>query len=172
MDWGALFRYFDLYRDERIVFHSRWMTHDSMPKDPELRQKVENYTEEAKEAKKSERPRADRKILLRNLEERIDFNALLSSRRSALGQWLALFAGVLIQPFFQTYQTTHVWAWNGISGWVLFALITSFVAFPSVYRHAFDTDRPVIVQLAPIFTAGLGWQSLVTTALQAATGKH
>jgi len=86
---------------------------------------------------------------------------------AAIGQWFALFAGVTIQPFFQNYQTTHEWVWEGISGWTLFALITSFVIFPAVYKSAFDPGKPVMVQLAPIFTAGLGWHSLLATAIKA-----
>ena len=88
--------------------------------------------------------------------------------RSAWVQWSALFAGILIQPFFQAYQasSTHTWSFNGFGGWTLFALITSVVIFPAVYKKAFDQDSPALVQLAPIFTAGLGWQSLLTTAIK------
>jgi hypothetical protein len=88
--------------------------------------------------------------------------------KSAWVQWSALFGGILIQPFFQAYQasSTHTWSFNGFGGWTLFALITSVVIFPAVYKKAFDQDSPAIVQLAPIFTAGLGWQSLLTTAIK------
>lgn len=103
---------------------------------------------------------------------RDEFSQIYGSfrRHSAFGQWLALFAGVLIQPFFQAYQATHKWQWAGFSGWALFALITSILIFPAVYRKAFDRDKPVIVQVGPIFAAGLGWQSLLTTAVKVATG--
>jgi hypothetical protein len=88
--------------------------------------------------------------------------------RSAWFQWMALFGGILIQPFFQAYQASanHQWSFDGFGGWTLFALITSVVIFPGVYKRAFDQDSPVLVQLAPIFTAGLGWQSLLTTAIK------
>jgi len=89
--------------------------------------------------------------------------------QSTWGQWLALFAGVLIQPFFLQYQKTHHWAFDGVTGWALFALITSILIFPAVYRSAFDPEKPAMLQLAPIFAAGLGWQSLLTTAIDAAT---
>jgi len=89
--------------------------------------------------------------------------------RSAWVQWSALFAGIAIQPFFQAYQAHHSWSFEGVGGWTLFALITSIVIFPGVYKRAFDQDSPVLVQLAPIFTAGLGWQSLLTTAIKLVT---
>jgi hypothetical protein len=91
-----------------------------------------------------------------------------SSKSSTFGQWVALFAGVMIQPSFQAYQATHKWAFDGLGGWAFFALITSVLIFPAVYRNAFDKDKPVVLQLAPIFAAGLGWQSLLTTAIKAA----
>jgi hypothetical protein len=87
--------------------------------------------------------------------------------RTPWAQWVALFAGVLIQPFFQNYQATHQWTFGGLGGWALFSLITSVLIFPAVYKNAFDEDKPVIVQLAPIFAAGLGWQSLLTTVIKA-----
>jgi hypothetical protein len=83
-------------------------------------------------------------------------------------QWVALFAGVLIQPFFQHYQVTKQWAFDGFEGWAVFALIVSLVIFPAIYRNAFDPTKPVFVQILPIFTAGMGWQSLVSTALKIA----
>ena len=88
----------------------------------------------------------------------------------ALPQWLVLFAGILIQPFFDGYKQTHHWIWQGFWGWVLFALITAFIAFPAVYRNSFDKDKPIVVLLAPIFTAGIGWQSIVSTIIQAVKG--
>jgi hypothetical protein len=87
--------------------------------------------------------------------------------RSTLGQWTALFAGVLIQPFFRNYQTSGHWVWDGLGGWTLFSLITSVLIFPAVYKSAFDPSKPVIVQLAPIFAGGIGWQSLLATAIKA-----
>jgi hypothetical protein len=93
------------------------------------------------------------------------------ARAWAFPQWLVLFAGVLIQPFLDGYKQTHHWQWNGFLGWVLFAIITAFIVFPAVYRNSFDRDKPIAVLLAPIFTAGIGWQSIVTTVLEATTQK-
>ena len=90
----------------------------------------------------------------------------------ALPQWFVLFAGVLIQPFFDGYKQTHQWAWQGFWGWALFALVTAFIAFPAVYRNSFDKDKPLAVLLAPIFTAGIGWQAIVSTVLQAVANRR
>jgi hypothetical protein len=92
-------------------------------------------------------------------------------RLTAWPQWLTLFAGVLIQPFFRQYQLSLHWHWEGFWGWALFALVTTVLIFPAVYRTAFDDEKPVVVLLAPIFAAGLGWESLLATAVKAATGK-
>lgn len=90
---------------------------------------------------------------------------------SAWPQWLVLYAGVLIQPFLDGYKQTHHWQWQGFWGWVLFACITAFLAFPAVYKSSFDGDKPLAVLLGPIFAAGIGWQSVIGTVLEAATGK-
>lgn len=113
-----------------------------------------------------------------NLTRYFDINAIPGAKGSleasegpkisALPQWFVLFAGVLIQPFFDGYKQTHHWIWDGMGGWILFALITAFLAFPAVYRNSFDRDKPLGVLLAPIFAAGIGWQSIVSTVLKAA----
>jgi hypothetical protein len=82
-----------------------------------------------------------------------------------------LFLGVLIQPFFEGYQHTRQWHSVGFWGWSAFALVTSILIFPAVYRKAFDDDAPLIVLLGPIFASGLGWESLMGTVLKAASGK-
>ncbi|HEY6252271.1 MAG TPA: hypothetical protein VI685_20130 [Candidatus Angelobacter sp.] len=125
-------------------------------------------------------------MLLTNLARYFDINSDLkdqenrlesqSGRKLALGskrrvtawpQWLALFAGVLIQPFFHEYQVSRHWNFNGLGGWAIFSLIASILIFPVVYRTAFDDKKPVVVLLAPIFAAGLGWESLLATVLKA-----
>ncbi len=97
-------------------------------------------------------------------------NELPITRNSTFIQWIALFAGVLIQPFFRTFQNTGIWFWDGFWGWMLFALITSILIFPFVYKNSFDKSKPMIIEVAPIFAAGLGWQSLLTTAMKATVG--
>lgn len=84
-------------------------------------------------------------------------------------QWLALVLGIVIQPSFANYQAHGEWKFDGLPGWIAFAVITAVIVFPAVYRNAFDPAKPLIIQVIPIFTAGLGWQSLLTTAAKVAT---
>ena len=86
----------------------------------------------------------------------------------AIFQWLALFAGVLVQPFYAFYKEVKNFGSPGEVYqdyyFIIFALIVSVVAFPTVYRTAFDANRPKWMQLIPVFTAGLGWQTIVDSA--------
>ena len=85
-----------------------------------------------------------------------------------LPQWLALLAGVVIQPSLQAFRESGQWSlptW----GWALFAVIAAVLIFPVIYRAAFDANKPFLVHLAPIFAAGLGWESLLGTAMKVAT---
>ena len=122
--------------------------------------------------------------MLNKLARYFDINSELRAKRaqavsetagqrkiSAWPQWLVLYAGVLIEPFFDGYRQTHHWQWQGFWGWSLFACITAFLAFPAVYRNSFDGDKPLGVLLGSIFAAGIGWQSVIGTALEAVTGK-
>jgi hypothetical protein len=82
-------------------------------------------------------------------------------------QYAALLVGVLFQPFFDAFQQSQAWdfRWQ----WVLFALIVTFAIFPAVYRRAWDPDKPMFVQLCTIFSAGLGWQSLLAIGAKSVT---
>jgi hypothetical protein len=80
-------------------------------------------------------------------------------------QYVSLVLGVAVQPFFEAYQQTQLWNVHGTWGRLLFAVIVGLIIFPSVYRGAFDPDKPIFVQLCAIFAAGMGWQSLLHTAL-------
>jgi len=81
-------------------------------------------------------------------------------------QYISLILGILIQPFFAAYQQTGNWNFAGFSGRILFALIVGLAIFPAVYKSAFDPDKPLFVQLCAIFAAGMGWESLLKTALK------
>lgn len=85
-----------------------------------------------------------------------------------LPQYLTLVLGIVVQPFFAAYQQTGQWNFNGITGRVLFASIVGVVVFPAVYKKAFDPDKPLFVQLCAIFAVGMGWESLLRTALKVA----
>lgn len=51
--------------------------------------------------------------------------------------------------------------------YLLSVAIVSLLAFPVVYDKAqLSRDRPIFLQLALIFTAGMGWEKIVATATQ------
>jgi hypothetical protein len=88
------------------------------------------------------------------------------SNGSAWLQYLALIAGIIIQPSFAVYQQSHTWMWPDGPGYLLFSAIVGVIIFPAVYRKTFDDKNPQLLSIAPIFTAGLGWQTLLATALR------
>lgn len=50
--------------------------------------------------------------------------------------------------------------------YLLFIGIASLLAFPVVYDKArFDRDQPALLQICLIFTAGMGWEKIVATAV-------
>jgi len=79
-------------------------------------------------------------------------------------QYLALMAGVIIQPYLQIYLNTKHWDFSGFGGWIIASVIISIIGLPAVYKNAFDTSKPLIVQLCVIFISGMGWQSIVSAA--------
>jgi hypothetical protein len=83
-------------------------------------------------------------------------------------QYAALVTGIVAQPFFAEYQLTHNWNLHGVGGRAIFSVIVGIIVFPSVYKNAFDPDKPIFVQLCAIFAAGMGWQSLLHTTMAAA----
>jgi hypothetical protein len=83
-------------------------------------------------------------------------------------QYVALLLGILIQPFFQGYMKTGQWSFNGFWGWLFASLIMALMAFPGVYKSSFDGTKHIVAQFCVIFTAGTGWQTLVSTAFKAA----
>ena len=58
-------------------------------------------------------------------------------------------------------------SWSVIKDWqyLLFAVIVSLLAFPIVYRKIQrNRNDPIFVQLGLIFTAGLGWEKVLSNA--------
>jgi hypothetical protein len=92
-----------------------------------------------------------------------------ASEPSALLQWIALVLGVIIQPYLTQYRTNGAWNFNtgNFWSWLLFSVITAIIVFPAVYKNAFDPKKPILLQLIPIFTSGLGWEALLGAAFKA-----
>ena len=81
-------------------------------------------------------------------------------------QYLVLIAGIIVQPSFSAYQQTHQLTWPYGPGYLLMSAVIGVIIFPAVYRKAFDDTDPKLIALAPIFTAGLGWQTLLAAAVK------
>jgi hypothetical protein len=87
-------------------------------------------------------------------------------------QYVALVAGIIVQPFLASYQTTGHWnftTFGALVSWSIFAIITGCIIFPGVYRKAFDPDQPKFVQWCTIVAVGIGWKSLLGAATKVAT---
>lgn len=76
-------------------------------------------------------------------------------------QYGALLLGIIAQRFFQGYLDTGSWKMDGFWGWLMAAVIIGLLAFPAVYRKTFEPDKHWFPQFCVIFTAGMGWQSIV-----------
>jgi hypothetical protein len=87
-------------------------------------------------------------------------------------QYVALVLGIVVQPYLQHYMQTSQWSLtvSDVIGRLAFGLIIGALAFPAVYKNAFDADKPLVVQLCAIFAAGIGWQSLIEGGAKAALG--
>ncbi len=90
----------------------------------------------------------------------------VSSNNYMILQYGVLVLGIVVQPFFSRYQEMKSWNVGDPWGWLLFSVIVGVIIFPAVYKRAFDQGNPVFVQLCAIFVTGLGWQSLLTTAVK------
>ncbi len=82
-------------------------------------------------------------------------------------QYLALVAGILVQPFFATYQQTGIWSFEGFAGRIWFALIAGIVVFPGVYRNSFDPEKPIFVQCCGM--AGQGQKARIAAVARRAS---
>lgn len=79
-------------------------------------------------------------------------------------QYLALVAGIIAQRFLSAYLQTGRWQLQGFWAFTVAAIIIGILGFPAVYRHSVDPEKHGVVQLCVIFSAGMGWQSLVKLA--------
>ena len=50
--------------------------------------------------------------------------------------------------------------------YLIFIAIASLLVFPVVYDKAcFNRDKPILLQIGLIFSAGMGWEKIVSTAV-------
>ena len=87
-------------------------------------------------------------------------------------QYLAVSAGVIVEPFLRHYIDNGAWGveLSVLWGRIVFGLIIGIVILPGIYKSSFDPSKPVLVQLAALFPLGIGWQSLFTSATTAVGG--
>jgi hypothetical protein len=85
-----------------------------------------------------------------------------------LPQYVAVLAGIMVQPYFARYMAAGHWDLKGFWGWLFASIVIALMAFPAVYKDSLDPTKPLFVQMCVIFTSGTGWQTLVSTALKAA----
>jgi hypothetical protein len=87
-------------------------------------------------------------------------------------QYLVLVVGIFVQPYLSYYVQHGSWSLDpsGVVGRVLFGLIVGALAFPALYKNAFDPAKPLFVQLCTIFAGGIGWQSVIQGGAKAALG--
>ncbi len=81
-----------------------------------------------------------------------------------IGLYLLVMASILAGRFMDLYRA-------GVAGdfaldwrYLLFVVLVSTVVFPTIYDKArFNRDQPVLVQIIVIFTAGMGWEKILST---------
>lgn len=95
-----------------------------------------------------------------------------SKTAPVLPQYLAVSAGVVIEPFLRRYIDSGGWDFDFQTFWgrLVFGLIIGVVILPGIYKSTFDPKQPILIQLAALFPLGIGWQSLFTSATKAVAG--
>jgi hypothetical protein len=95
-----------------------------------------------------------------------------SSSLPVVPQYIALVLGITIQPYLVTFQKHQDWDFHNLFNWLIFALIAAVTIFPAVYKKTFDPSSSLFVQLCTIFSAGVGWQSLIAIAIHKSSTNH
>ncbi|MHC1740158.1 MAG: hypothetical protein AB9897_03490 [Anaerolineaceae bacterium] len=80
---------------------------------------------------------------------------------AAWPQYLVLVLGMLVQPCFAASQQGLALILPGEYILVIIAIVSGLLLLPAVYKNSIDPDKPMIMQLCLIFTAGVGWQSFI-----------
>jgi hypothetical protein len=87
-------------------------------------------------------------------------------------QYLFLVLGIVAQPFLDKFKLSGQWDYTSsyLISRTVFGCIVGLAVFPAVYRRSWDQSHPVFIQLCTIFSAGLGWQSLLAAGVDARFG--
>jgi hypothetical protein len=76
-------------------------------------------------------------------------------------QYVALFLGIFVEKYWSQYRQTQHVSLAGAPLHLAFALITALILFPGVYKNSFNPGQNQFVQFCVVFTAGIGWQSVI-----------
>ena len=80
--------------------------------------------------------------------------------------YVLVFISILASRFCDLYRAGALDSFKLDVPYLLFLGIVSLIAFPVVYTKAtLNQDNPVFVRIALIFTAGMGWEKIVSTAI-------
>jgi hypothetical protein len=91
--------------------------------------------------------------------------ALPVGRQVALYSTLVL--GNVASSFLEAYRAAQLWRPSLLS--IFFGLIVALVLLPgAIDANKMNGEREELVQFAMVFTYGMGWQSLLGAAIQAA----
>jgi len=92
------------------------------------------------------------------------------SQQSGLAWQIATYclvlASIVASRFCDLYRAGALNGFRLDAAYLLFLGIVSLIAFPVVYTKAtLTSDNPVFVRIALIFSAGMGWEKIVSTAI-------
>ncbi|TMI72320.1 MAG: hypothetical protein E6H09_10565 [Bacteroidetes bacterium] len=84
-------------------------------------------------------------------------------------QYFFLVLGITAQPFIDKFRETGNWEYSPqyLIGRTTFGILIGLALFPAVYRRSWDQSHPIFIQLCTIFSAGIGWQSLIAAGVDA-----
>ncbi len=80
--------------------------------------------------------------------------------------YLLLVLSIFSSRFLDLYRAGVLDQFRLDGPYLLFTAIASLLAFPVVYDRAeLNRNRPIFVQLALVFAAGMGWEKIVATVI-------
>jgi hypothetical protein len=93
--------------------------------------------------------------------------------RLTLGRQGALYATLVLgnfaSSFLEAYRASQAWHPSILA--LLFGLVVGLVLLPgAIDANKMNGEREELVQFAMVFTYGIGWQTLLGAAIQAAAG--
>lgn len=83
-----------------------------------------------------------------------------------IATYCILLVSIVSSRFLDLYRAGVAGSFELDLKYLLFIAIASLLAFPVVYDKArLNKDQPIFLQICLVFTAGMGWEKIVSTAL-------